>query len=188
MISSIVQANTLESSYSIGIFTSRSIDNTKTRLKVDTSNWDPTPEGYNAKLSKPTIFGVSFRYDCNNLLAFNWEVSTKSDQKYKKYQTSSSSLGGIGNIGNKTRYFSIYNQSFMMNVLLKGEGISESLMYNIGNSTISPYLGAGIGIMANTLKNFHSVTSDNMPASIMQDKTNYSTGYQLTKQKYVYWS
>jgi len=162
--------------YSIGFSTGGSFA-LKPKLNVDTSVWDPSPEGYNSRLSDTYFFGANLRYDTGPKMAFSFEYTKKGDSKYRKYQTSE--LGIAGSIGDKTRFFKLQNETFMVNALIKAPAISERLIFHLYGHKVVPYIGAGLGMAINYLSDFHSITSAGVSTSIMNGNTSRNLAYQF---------
>jgi len=148
-------------------------------ISVDTSFWDPSPQGYNSSLGNSSIFNAEAGYIFNPLLSFGLGVSYRGDYSYSQFQTSSAAATPGFN-GDKTRYFDVNSTALMANLYLNKFGDTHYLNYQFTPTmSIHPFIGAGIGVAYNQMTNFHSVLGNGTDVvSLMADNTEKSFAYQ----------
>lgn len=126
---------------------------------TDSNFWDPATEGYDSKLGRSEMYNIGLGYDFCPMFRGTVEASFRPSFKYCKFQTGIDN-GQINFLGDKTRYFNLSNASLMFNGYAYGGGLSPYLDWNLGcNFCAQPYIGAGVGVSYNRMKNFHSVTT-----------------------------
>lgn len=144
---------------------------------TDPAFWDPAVEGYNAKLGRSEMYTVGLGYAVCPMFRGTFEASFRPSFKYCKFQTGLDK-GQINFLGDKTRIFNLSNASLMFNGYLFGGGLTPYLDWNLGcNFCAQPYIGAGVGVSYNKMRNFHSVTTE--PIQTL-DLTNYVIGSAMS--------
>jgi hypothetical protein len=159
-----------------------------TNMKTDSNFWDPSPQGYNATLGTSEFYEGGLGYNFSSAISVELVNTYRPSFTYRKVQTP---VGGDtpGFLGGKTRYFDLQNNTSVVTVILHGAGLSKSLAWPIGTtSLLQPFAGVGLGISYTTVSNFHSepfsppadAPKRDLPsvASIMTPYTSYSLAYQ----------
>lgn len=156
---------------------------------ADPRAWDPAREGYDADLNNAPFASISMGYNINSYMSIGASFTYRGPFKYCKRQTPLETSGTPAFLGEKTRFFDLENNSFMLDFYLNRSGINSYYNYDVYCGNISPYLGVGIGWSKNAVYNFHSQLSEtiqvnnfttNRVASIMTYKVDNEFAWQIS--------
>lgn len=145
-------------------------------IYADPIYWDASPQGYNGKLGHSALYGVAGGRHFNPLWSGDIEFIYRPSFHYKKYQTSTA-YNTIFFNGEKNRYFNFESNSLMANLYLNGSGLSD----RFNNFGAEPFIGGGLGVAFNTIKDFHTQRfSDASFRGILQDHLRSSLAFQFS--------
>lgn len=129
----------------------------KARVNAPATIWDPANQGYTSRLGTRPIFafGIGVQSICSSF-STDLVYSFRPQYKYRKFQTTVASSTTPGNLGAKTREMDLDVSSLMLSGYWSGFGC-EALTWRPGCSgSITPFLGAGVGLSRLTIYNFRS--------------------------------
>jgi hypothetical protein len=145
-------------------------------LKVDTTYWDASPEGYNGTLGSTALFSAAFGYRPSSFWGGDVEYIYRPAYAYVKHQTSTA-VTTLDFNGNKNRYFNLASNSLMVNGYLYGKE------FNVYSGGIEPFIGGGLGVSFNNVYQFHTVRDDQSTTyfrGVEQDNFRMSLAWQLS--------
>lgn len=154
----------------------------KASLEVDPAFWESSPQGYDGDLGNSEFYTLGAGYHFNPLFSMMLEATYRPSFEYKRFQTSTA-VATPGFLGTKTRHFRFDNWAVLVDAFLNKQGDYWQIGGKCG--CFAPFVGAGVGISYNTVKDFHSVLPRDpittfMPVrSIMPDFTKISWAGQL---------
>lgn len=111
--------------------------------------WDPATQGYNAKLGRCAIAGLSVGCELYDVLDLEASVANRSLFKYRKLQTSTITDSSY------MRNFDINATSILFSANLLGKGIPH-FHHTTGCGTVYPIIGAGVGTSNLLITNFRT--------------------------------
>jgi len=146
------------------------------QIYADPIYWDASPQGYDGKLGKSALYGIAGGRHFSPLWSGDIEFIYRPSFNYAKYQTSTA-YNTIFFNGDKNRYFNFESNSLMANLYLKGSGLSQ----RFNDFGAEPFIGGGLGLAFNTIKNFRSQRfSDGTFRGILQDNLRTSLAFQFS--------
>lgn len=136
--------------------------------------WNPAVQGYNTKLGKCPIAGLSIGCELWQVVDLEAQVSNRSLYKYRKFQTPTT--GGPS----YTRKFDLNVTSVLFCANLLGKDVPY-LNWDICWGTIYPVLGAGVGSSNILITNYR--TTGLLPTGDSSPYPSFSAENQYTLRK-----
>jgi opacity protein-like surface antigen len=156
---------------------------TTAHVSASSATWDPALEGYNSKLGTVPIFLTGLGYD-SPYVSGDITASYRPDYSYSKFQTPTTN-DTPGQLGEKTRRFDLDVTSLMFSLYLNGRGF-DALNWGVGDGSVFPFLGAGVGVSQMKVYNFRSTGLPPLaglePLASFSSENEYSKDYRFTYQ------
>jgi len=143
----------------------------------DPTNWDFANEGYDSDLGHGGFYSLGFGRSITDYLHLDLSYTNYATMHYQKYQTGQGTK--IGSTGNtRTRFFDVDSQSVLINFIL--QPIEGTFTAQLGDVSVFPFIGAGIGAGFNRVTNFHTVSSLGSVTTIGDPNNNTDFAWQGT--------
>jgi hypothetical protein len=123
----------------------------KTNISPKIPPWAFALNGYRDDLGISPMYGLGFGYQFIKAFRSDITIEYRPTYSYRRFQ-----ITPLSPLGNRTRKFRLSNLSFFLNGYLCFEGFNGA--YKTHWVTIAPFIGAGIGISYNEVRNFHSIS------------------------------
>lgn len=120
----------------------------------DPAFWDPSVNGYDENLGSMGFYSLAAGRSVHPYVDLSFSFLKHLEGNYQKHQFSpvADTPGFTGQ--SRTRFFKLDNTAYLVNASLHP---AESMFETVGIS-VMPFVGAGIGLGHNVVKDFHTVS------------------------------
>ncbi|MFC3907529.1 outer membrane protein [Legionella dresdenensis] len=126
-------------------------------IRVFSGVWDNAAQGYNNDLGSTALLFAGVGYYITDYLSIDARYEHRGDYRYKQYQTGANT-GTSGFTGSaRTRFFDVSSDAAMFSAWLDLGNLSPQLQWAANGITITPFVGAGLGVDYLDVSNFRTV-------------------------------
>ena len=159
----------IESSYSLSL--SGNLDVNESPNSASGFRWDHPNNGWDSRLGNTFGYGITIGYNLLDYLSLELAYNNRPSFNYEKSQTVSPN----SSIGSRNRCFDLQNQTAMLNGVFHLAPAFAALKNFKNKSGIEPVISLGAGVAKNTVSNFYSLGTGNMPGLIFSKMVNKDT-------------